>query len=367
MTNLENWISENENAVTTVGSIPGFGDLQPSDSPLSQTTAREGLQGVLLLLRVRRHATCLRVQPLGVPHIWPGVIVKNGQALPVATDARTLLPQLVVHLALSNAVDTAHQLAELWTEIGEKVAELHRVLGGIDSTLNEVITTVSDPVSRDVFKYVPGQEKDFEAAHSTLCRKIDNSEWFVRYADWLDACAARQWTTPEDPPRYGVWSRRVLCWASRLALVESNMPRLPTDWVHQILEGNAGLDSGVPNEVSWSVQAGAASGETMLVEAASSIEHETPSTDPIRAGILKALLTEGTSYRGLAHAEATVTLDEQGEPERAWEALQGASWWAARNLGEVPQSMLAAARFLADRHGWADVSYAVERNTTSES
>ena len=94
------------------------------------------------------------------------------------------------------------------------------------------------------------------------------------------------------------------------------------------------------------------------------INHDPPPNDPVVAGIVRALVAEGTSYRGLAHAEAVVVLDERGEPHRAWGSLQSAAWWAARSTGHTPEAMLTGAIFLAERHSWDDVHWVVERAQT---
>jgi hypothetical protein len=360
MSGLDAWVIEISKCVRELRSEHVLGVDQPPDSVLSRKVAATGFPAVLPLWTGRRHIVGLLADPLANPETWSGVILQDEQGLTIASDARTLLPQLIVQRVLSNSPDTAEQLANRWSEVGEKALALHRILGGTDDELEAVVAVASDSVAREAFKYKQDRAAVFEAAHSSLCRKIDHSEPFVRYADWLDASIAGRWTKPEDPSRYGAWGRRVLCWAQRLAFAQPTMPRVPTTWLHRIVEERAGIDSGVPVEASWSIQLGA-SGEAALIEAAMVIDHEPPSTDPVSAGIVRAMLAEGTSYRGFAHAEAVVALDERGEPERAWAALQSAAWWAARNTGKVPDAMLEGARFLADRHGWVDVRWVVER------
>jgi hypothetical protein len=71
--------------------------------------------------------------------------------------------------------------------------------------------------------------------------------------------------------------------------------------------------------------------------------------------LVKALAIEGVSYQGYTHAEAVVALDEADQPERAWQVLQSAAWWAARRAGHVPDAMLTGALFLAERHGWGNI------------
>jgi hypothetical protein len=364
MSKLDTWFSEIGRSVVALGSEPSIGVSEPPSPALSRTVALTGFPGVLPLWSGRRHTVGLLVKPLSVPRTWPGVILQDGEGLTIASDARTLLPQLIVMRLLSKFPDAGRKLAERWREIGPNALALHRVLGGTEEELEEVVAIARDPARREVFNFRKGQEAAFEEAHSTLCRKIDRSEPFVRYADWLDAWIAGCWIAPQDQAYYGAWGRRVHCWARILASLSPAAPKLASGWLHRIVESDAGIDSGLPARASWSVQAGSASGETALVEAAMEIDPEPPPTDPVSAGIVRALLTEGTSYRGLAHAEAVVALDERGEPERAWGALQSAAWWAARNTGQVPEAMFEGARFLAERHDWVDVRWVIERAAT---
>jgi hypothetical protein len=70
-------------------------------------------------------------------------------------------------------------------------------------------------------------------------------------------------------------------------------------------------------------------------------------------------------YDGYAHAEAVVALDESGEPERAWGALHSAAWWGANSVGKAPAAMLDGGRLLAERHGWKDIGWALDRAAAS--
>ena len=53
--------------------------------------------------------------------------------------------------------------------------------------------------------------------------------------------------------------------------------------------------------------------------------------------------------------------DEAAVRSPGGHVLQSAAWWAARNTGKVPDAMIEGARFLADRRGWPDVLWVVQR------
>jgi hypothetical protein len=357
---LEGWLADVDQAVRAITRTRVLDIRDPPEPALARTVAMAGFPAVLPLWSGQFQTVGLLATPLEAPEAWPAVILKDGQGLTLASSARTLLPQLMVQRALSNLPQAAERLAERWTDVGPGVSALHQTLGGAEEDLQHVAEVVGDPERRAAFTLAKGHEAAFERAHSTLFRSIDRSDPFRRYADWLDACIEAQWTAPDDPMRYGAWGRRVVCWASRLAIRYGRVHEVPADWMHRVIHGHAGLDSGVPNKASWLARVGAASGEAALVEAARSIDRMPGKGDHVPERLADALLAEGMSYRGLAHAEAVVALDERGEPIRAWEALQSAAWWAARAGGRPPEALLDGARFIASRHGWSDVQWVVE-------
>ncbi len=361
MSALESWLRGVLQAVERLGRQPVL-DLEGSGTPsVSRKLAADGFPGILPLWTGRRHAVGLMVTPESDFTTWQGIIIQDGQGLTISSDARTLLPQFLVQRILSNSPQGASALGELWGEIEADALRLHTVLGGRDETLEVVAAVARDPTARDTFRYVSGKEAMFEAAHSALNRKVDRSEAFAHYADWLDACVAHVWATPDNLLLFGPWQRRVLCWTHRLKTSGKVTTPRTMPAMLSIIEANAGIDSGVPSEPSWSVHAAESSAAAALVATALDLSESIEGSDPVSAGLITALITEEEAYRGLAHAEAAVVFDERGESYRAWGALQSSIWWAARNLGTTPPAMLEALRFLVTRHGWGDVIWAIER------
>jgi hypothetical protein len=358
---LESWVSDVGKAVQGLRGVGVLDIRQPPEPDLFRTVASSGFPGVLPLWGGSLQTVGLLVDPTADAQAWPAVVLRNGQGLTVATDARTVLPRFIVDYVLSNFPRSAERLAEQWGDVEPAAVDLHQALGGSRETLDEVMSVVRNPEGRAAFKHEKGREAAFQEAHSTLLRKVDRSEPFAHYARWLDRSIEGQWIAPEDPARYGSWGRRVLCWASRLARRRAPPQRLSTDLLQRVVEAQNGIDSGVPVVPSWSVRPAGASGEAALVEAATLIENDQPTGNEIGDGLVRALVTEGLSYRGFAHAEATVAFDERGEAKRAWEALQSAAWWAVRNTGELPAAMIDGARFMATRHNWSDVRWLIER------
>jgi hypothetical protein len=360
---LAHWISDIAAAAAKFEGAGVMDIRQPASPALSKAGADSGFPGVLPLWGGRLQTIGLLAEPSSVPQKWPVVILSKGQGLTLASDSRTLVPQLIVQRVLSNLPETAERFAERWKSVESITVALHRVLGGTEQTLEDAVAVVRDSKDRAAFTYQKEAEAVFEAAHSRLERQVDRSEPFVRYADWLDACIGGRCPPVEDPSRYGSWGRRVLCWANRLARRQQPVQEVPAPLLHRVIEGHAGIDSGVPIKPSWSARPGAASGETALLEAARQLEHEPPTGDAVSDGLVRALLTEGLGYRGYAHAEAAAALDERGESTRAWASLQSAAWWAARSTNEVSVAMIQAAKSMAERQKWGDVHWVIERST----
>ena len=242
---LAAWIAELHEQVAAFGAEPAVGIEQAPDATLSKTVASNGFPGVIPLWSGRRGIVGLQADPNAPPQKWRGVILRGSQGLTLASDSRTLLPQFVISELLSNSPDRARRLAERWTDVGTRVMALHKSLGGDEQRMMVVLAAASDSATREEFKYKKDQEDRFEKAHSTLCRKVDDSESFAKYADWLDACISADWVAPAPNEGYGPWARRVLCWWGRLSLSQRGIPKPPSAALHPIVESEAGVDAGV--------------------------------------------------------------------------------------------------------------------------
>ena len=202
---------------------------------------------------------------------------------------------------------------------------------------------------------------EFQAAHSALARQIDTSDAFNAYADWLDGAIDGDKALPADVEALGAWKRQVAAWAARIAPLPAGASAVPDDVLAELIEAFAGVDVGVPIAATWALRAGAASGETAILSAANKLDPDNMPADPVAAGLVRALQDQGIDYEGYAHSEAAAARDEQGQPARAWAALNSAAWWMARRVGEAPPAIVDAARLLADRHGWVDIRWTIDR------
>jgi len=330
----------------------------PADAESARAIARAGLPGIVPLwvdapqgFGAPWHATALLVRPWLPMERWPGVFVLRGQALTVSADGATLLPQLLANRVLSNMPSSAAQLAMEWTDVERRARALHAALGGDEATLQAAVDVAMDPAARARLAYRPGDQTDYQRAHSELFRRIDPSAPARAYADWLDAAIAGDMRPVGDPETFGPWGRRLMGVAARGAHTAALGLHGPA--LTRFLLSDNGLD-GVPQQPMWDIQAGGSSGSAQYAHAADLAADETSVDGSVRAGVVRALRHGGRGYAGLAHAEAAVVLDESDEPERAWEALQSAAWWAARAKGEVPTGIFDGIRFLAERRGWTD-------------
>jgi hypothetical protein len=241
---------------------------------------------------------------------------------------------------------------------------LHQVLGGGDDELEPVIEVIRSAEARAKFVKHKDNRREFEQAHSSLLKTVDRSPSFHRYADWLDGSIAGRSVVPGDRKDFGVWGRRVVFLATRAARRRELDQTLPAPLVQWAIEGDAGIDSGVPVKATWAARVGASSGEAGNVEAALLIADEPPTGDAVSDGLRRALVAQGLSYTGLAHAEAVVAL-EQSESVRAWKALHSATWWAARQMSDITSTLFDGARLLVSQNDWPDVQWVVERGVAA--
>ncbi|MDB5678537.1 hypothetical protein [Sphingomonas bacterium] len=313
--------------------------------------------GVLILWGSRLVGAGLLAMPGQPPQAWPGVLVENGQATTVSSDARTLLPAFLLHRRLTNAPSNARKLGEAWPVVADACFGLHAALGGERPALETLAAVLQNSVAREEFKR-SDDRLAFELAHSRLMRRIDPSPSFIAFADWFDARLAGK-DHVFAPEAYGAWCRQALSWSHIFDLSVRGGSEEP-EMLIPLLEGFAGLDTGLLLKPSWSWQNGGSS-ETLLVEVASLTDSDSALLDDVQQGLVKTLVSAGTSYDGSDHASATVVLDERGEPDRAWTTLNAAAWWMALRYGEAPAAITDGAHLLCDEHGWEDIRWVVDR------
>lgn len=359
---IDSWSERIDGCISALTERAAIAIGEPADDALYRQVAVAGLPGVMPLWTARRQTVGLLVMPTQEPQDWPAVLIDDSSALTLASDAQTLVPQYIVKRLLSKFPENADKLAQQWTRIAPQLMALHLVLGGRPESLDAVAEAFLDGQARESFRVIPGQVLAFEQAHSGLGRRIDLSETFQCFANWMDKAVDGQAEPVEPFDRYGAWARRVAMSAGRVSMARPEWPVPGIDSLQRLIEEFAGVDSAISAKPTWSSQAGAASGEAALSETALLIDAKAqPSTDTIAAAIVRALVAEGTSYTGVAHAEATVLLDEAGESTRAWAVLQSACWWSARSMGETIEPMRAGCMLLAERHDWTDVQWVLRR------
>jgi hypothetical protein len=331
------------------------------NEPSAHSQAVLGLMGVVPLLDVGDQTIGLLATPDTAALNWPGVAATRGQALTIATDATTLLPQALAR-SLVRSSRTVRRLSTGWAAVAPSAKALHLELGGNPKSLEHVIAAGGSPQALKPFIYDGTNERGREGAFSSLCRDIDSSDAFKRFADWVDASVARQWL-PLDYVGDGPWRRVVLCWVTRLKGRETQAPSPSLEDLLELVIGPSGVDGGVPPKPSWAVSPGRASGESTVLEATMQIDlYPSGEGDSMLRDLSQTILEAGSPYSGAAHIQVADVLAARGDPKRAWAALQAAAWWAARNTGSVPGPVVASARTLAEAHGWTDLLWVLEQD-----
>ena len=332
------------------------GDLAPS----------AGAQfGVLPLWRIRDHTVALLARPGTPVASWPGVLLRGEDLWTLSSDRATLVPQLLVRILCRQE---GLALAQEWSTVEPGLAALHAHLEGDAATLTAVAASLGSTERPSLADPAGDDERERSRLAGALFRAVDRSPASLLYADWVDASAAGDTPAPTAVEEFGPWARRVVCWSEVLDLAGRGVGRFPAVARHAVIEATAGLDSGVTTRVAWHADVGEGSAETVLLETAMRIRQdpEAQAEYPVASALATAMDSEGPKYRGLAHAEAVVVLKDQGEPERAWDALQSAAWWSSRSLGEVPQFIVEGGRLLAQENGWRDLAAVLERSEVAD-
>lgn len=340
--------------------------FEPTSSADHGALHGSGLIGVLPLWKKGDIRAGLIARPETDPLDWVAVIEGRGQALTLASNARTALPRFLLTQVLADNAKLLEALAAEWSDVRARLAKLHGALGGTAASFDPLEAAIADADVRNALSDVSANPDRFQGALSALSRAVDSSAAFAAFADWLDTAVAGDPTVRQDTQAMGPWARLCVAWAQKLLERSRGKAALPPAVVMDLIVSFAGVDACVPAKASWTMRSVAGSGEAGQVSLARDFDEDS-TADRVELGLVEALRTERLRYNGVPHAEAVVVFDEQGEPARAWGALNSAAWWMARRMGEAPPAILDGARLLCDRHGWEDIRWVVERNAEGAS
>jgi hypothetical protein len=244
MSGLSQWCENVEAKVAFLAEASRTGIL-PFDAKAPNALAARGFFGVLALWKETSVTVGLQALPGVEPASWPGVIEKDGQALTLSADARTLLPRFLLIRFLSNNASGLEELAAEWSGVRERFEGLHEVLGGYEGPLDAVGRVIDSPVHRKSMVRNRKQPMPFESAMSAIARQVEPTPEFECFADWLDAAIAGDPKPRYAPEQLGVWARQCFCWAQKLLTTRPERVKLPGAAVLQIIEAFAGTDPSV--------------------------------------------------------------------------------------------------------------------------
>ena len=355
MGQLDDWFERIELAVAEAGS-PVAASSQARWTDLWQ----RGFVAMLPLWRSSPHNVGLLAMPGTAPQEWPAIVEFDGEALTLASNSATALPMFLLLAHLAKAPRSAASLSTRWPEIGKRLLALHAVLGGDPEPLKGLVQAMGDARVREELASPDTHPEQFAARYGQLARQIDPSPRFSRYADWVEGSLRGHFDVPDPAAEYGPWARQTGMRAANWMSGTGGGRSLPEDLRADLLENFAGVDTGLPRQPGWRVLPGSGSSEANL----SSLSHwqEAGGAKRDGKGMVEAIRREGMRYSGLTHAEAVPALAEDGELERAWGVLNSAAWWMARNIGEVPPSILAGARLLVRHRDWSDIGFVIEKS-----
>lgn len=328
------------------------------DRPISGSEAKslalDGFPAVVPLWKSGMATIGLLASPELEPAEWRAIAIKEAAAATIASNAAVLLPCSLVFRVIANYPNDTARLAERWQELRARALALHETLGGKESTLEPIAETLADVAARERLKLRRDNARDFQQAVCDLLLQIDQSREFAEFASWLNSRIDGSVVTPAVP-KFGPWARQAIRRAISTSPADDPGAGLQHDALRRIIEDEAGAD-GVKPGASWTAFASVTETQKGIVQTAWLLAEDDRNDEPTRM-IAKAIADAPLAYSGLAHAEATALLDERNEPRRAWGTITSAAWWSARNAKNGTPKIIEAARYLAGRRRWDDISW----------
>jgi hypothetical protein len=361
MDEITNWFDGVQKCVERLSSETSIGQLSCPDETDARSVASFGFLAILPLWVTSAHTVGLLALPDLERNKWPVVVARQGDALTLATDSRTLVPRYLTQMLLSGKAARTELIAQAWGSLREKLAALHLALGGSPTPMDAFDKLISDRSWRADIAAWDGDRDIFERAHSLASRQFDVTDEFTNFANWLDQAVSGKVAGAKPESSFGIWSRQTVAWLSLWHDLDICISNTSQDWLVEFIEQYAGLDTGLTQPLSWSNRPGAGSSAATLVSAARRAAARQDVDDPISSQIIASMVAEHMSYSGLAHLEAAKRLRENKQMTRAWGTLNSAAWWFARRAGTVPQETSDFAEVMCAENRWDDIRWVVDR------
>jgi hypothetical protein len=263
-------------------------------------------------------------------------------------------------------------LAEFWKNGSrDECFELHKSLGGDLSLFENLETFLAKPDKFETELFKNERTRAFEFT------QIDTSEQHVRFRNYIQHIIENPDLLPEHPRDMGPWDNyarvTVAAQVKHLLREKKIQPRDTFQYFFNAFDIVHPIDAAI--HIYWPIdstkQFTTASDPHSNIE--SIVAHlsrldpdvQRPSlikNDPIYR-IARVLGEAVSSYGGVEHMEVAAVFDlKYSDGLRSYQCLVNAAYWSARAFGfPFPQSYQAA-RGLALKYGWEEMSEALELN-----
>lgn len=290
----------------------------------------------------------------------PVLIYSANKATTVSTSLSTALPMIIYRKRLQFS---RQKFYELWQEVEDELLDLHAAMGGKDCLegLRSVLFDDSlfpDESTLDVLPDIARRSLDL----------LDPTLQHLLYRQYLHKAITQQVATFPLPDGLGAWKNAATVAALQIhENEESQEITMLAAW--EVAKFPASIDTSTDYKMVEHMPTPLGNANLRVASAAKILDNHQASisdhwkSDPIWSPTM-AIAEDHYAYNGIAHVEAAQYLDEAGQPERAFDALISAAFWSYNYQGEAFPATLDAARHLADKYNWLEISEILESLAT---
>jgi len=289
----------------------------------------------------------------------PVLMYSNNKAVTVSSSLGTALPMMVYRNQLQYGREPFY---ELWQDVEHELLELHAALGGTDD-LEGLRSVLFDD---NLFPNDESLGVSPDIASESL-KRLDPTPQHLLYRQYVQSAITQLVATFPLPDGLEHWKN-----AATLVALEIHQNDESQDIKTLVAWEVAKLPASLDTSTDYNVEhlpTPLGNADLRVAQAAKILANHQESisdhwkSDPIWSPTM-AIAENHLAYNGIAHVEAAQYLDEAGQPERAFDALISAAFWSYNYQGEALTTTLDAARYLADKYNWLEISQVFERLAT---
>lgn len=287
----------------------------------------------------------------------PVVICSGNQIITASTTLASAIPMLIYRYSLYEQPKRWKIICDRWSQIEDELIALHSALGGHDR-LKGIRSLLFD---EQIYSQ-SNQPNAFQESVRESLDILDQSPEHLLYRKYVHQAILTHTATIPLPKGFGCWTN-----AAKIIAFQANLSRkydieFPLLAAWEVVNMPASVDTGTTREIQHLFRSGGNADLRIYkaVEFLYQYQDKVPTEwqeDPIWKATMM-LAEHGQNYNGIAHIETAKHLDEQGQPERAFDALISAAFWSYNYQGKALNTTIEAAYYLASKYGWEEI-YAI--------